>query len=139
VTARTVVALSWSLITGLVGGWLMLSPWALGQRTSGGDWTPVVRTEFFSGVGLVALAASCLLVALFQVAAALGSRRRAVERRGAAESPELESTLVAVAQALAADLASKGPAQDGESSTPPRDGAAHPADARSYDGRRDGR
>ena len=71
-TARTVVALSWSLVTGLVGGWLMVSPWALGERTSGG-WPPVVRTEFFSGLGLVALALACLLVVAVQVAAVLRS------------------------------------------------------------------
>ena len=107
-TVRTVVALSWSLITGLVGGWLMLSPWALGEQTPGEGWTRVVRTEFFSGVGLVALALIGLLV-------------------------------VAVAQALTADLMSKGSSQGGEPGKPPPDPASRPADSRSYDGRREER
>jgi Na+-transporting methylmalonyl-CoA/oxaloacetate decarboxylase gamma subunit len=140
VTVRTVVALSWSLITGLVGGWLMLSPWALGEQTSGGGWTGVVRTEFFSGVGLVALALIGLLVVAVQVVAALTVRSAPADpERSATESPELESTLVAVAQALTADLLSKGSAQGGEPSRQPPDPAPRPADSRSYDGRREER
>jgi len=137
VTARTVVALSWSLVTGLVGGWLMLSPWALGERTSGG-WPPVVRTEFFSGLGLVALALACLLVVAVQVAAVLRSGPNSASDT-AGPSPELESTLVAVAQALTADLMSKGSMPGERSGTQPPDQAAPPAEARSSDGRRDER
>jgi hypothetical protein len=143
VTARTVVALSWSLITGLVGGWLMLSPWSLGELASDGGWTPVARTEFFSGLGLVALSVICLAVVAVQVVAAVakkdvpktGSTGAAPRDGGAANSLELESTLVAVAQALTADLMSRGSAQEGEVNAMRRDRASKPAD--SADGRRE--
>src|SRR2546428_5752648 len=104
VTIRTVVALSWSLVTGLVGGWLMLSPWSLGELTSDGGWTSVARTEFSSGLGLVALSVICLAVVAVQVVAALAEKGvpRAGSTRPAAQNGvdplDLESTLVAVAQ-----------------------------------------
>lgn len=128
-TARTVVALSWSLIIGLVGGWLLLSPWALGEWATGGDWPPVVKAEFFGGVGLVALALSCLLMVTVQVVATLRSSGRP------AESPELESTLVAVAQALTADLMAKGSAPGGE--TGPQPAGRAPLSESRWDGRRE--
>ena len=128
-TARTVVALSWSLVIGLVGGWLVLSPWALGEWASGGDWPPVVKAELFSGVGLVALALCCLLVVTVQVVATLRSSGRATE------SPELESTLVAVAQALTADLMAKDSAPGSETGPQPA-GRASLSESRS-DGRRE--
>jgi hypothetical protein len=141
VTARTVVALSWSLITGLVGGWLMLSPWALGEWTSNGDWAPVARTEFFSGLGLVALALVSLAAVVVQVVAALAARssRADARKRAAGESSELESTLVAVAQALTAELTSRSPAQSGDLDAQAPERTTHPTESRSYDGRREER
>jgi hypothetical protein len=142
-TLRTVVSLSWSLIVGLVGGWLMLGPWALGGQAAGGDWTSVTRAEFFTGLGLVALAVICLVVVATQVVpvlkggAAAGDRSsRDQARNGAAgESAELESTLVAVAQALTADLMSRGAAAGVEPNTPSTGPVSHPADSRSADPR----
>jgi hypothetical protein len=121
VTARTVVALSWALITGLAGGWLVLSPWALGERTASGDWTPVAKTEFVTGLGLVVLAVACLAVIGAQVVSALAPSPQAevgsgpapapVENGAAADSTELETTLIEVARALTADLTSRGSAE----------------------------
>jgi hypothetical protein len=121
-TLRTVVALSWSLIIGLAGGWLMLSPWALGGQSASGGWTSVTGAEFFTGVGLVALASICLAVVAVQVVSALRdgtagavrSSRGRTDKGVAGDSEQLESTLVAVAQALTADLMSRGAAPGGE-------------------------
>jgi hypothetical protein len=135
-----VVALTWSLIAGLVGGWLVLSPWALGERTSGGDWTSTATTEFYSGLGLVALALICLAAIVVQVVAALRGRPPRSDRSKAkADEPaELENALVAVAQALAADLASKGTAEGGDHEVPAPERTPQPADSRPNGGRRDG-
>src|SRR5438094_119352 len=54
-TLRLIVGLGWSLAAGLAGGWLVLSPWALGEQGNG-DWTTVTRTEVPSGLGLLVLA-----------------------------------------------------------------------------------
>ena len=145
-TLRTVVSLSWSLIVGLVGGWLMLCPWALGGQAANGDWTSVTRAEFFTGLGLVALAAICLVVVAAQVvpvltggaAAGVRSRRDQARNGAAGESAELESTLVAVAKALTADLMSRGAAAGSEPNAQSSDPVSHPADSRSADPRGEG-
>ena len=118
VTVRTVVALSSARITGVVGGWLVLSPWALGDRAANGDWTSVATTEFVSGLGLVALAVACLAMVAVQVVSALAQKpvteagsapgSTTAERGAPADPMELESTLIAVARALSADLAAQG-------------------------------
>ena len=142
-TLGTVLSLSWSLIIGLVGGWLMLSPWALGVQASGGDWTSVTRAEFFTGLGLVALAAICLTVVAVRVVSVLSDASAAGVRssgeqakKGGGDEPEdFESTLVAVAQALTADLMSRGAAAGGEPNAQSSGPASHPADSRSADRR----
>ena len=53
---RIVLGSAWALIVGLAGGWLMLSPWALGQQPPGKGWTAATQADFFTGVGLVVLA-----------------------------------------------------------------------------------
>jgi hypothetical protein len=123
-TVRVVVGTSWALAVGLAGGWLMLSPWALGEQPSGKDWTAVTQTEFFTGLGLVVLALAGLLLLASQAvrslrragvlagrqAPASGSRQPragAADGSGAISSPEFESALVALAQALTRDLQSE--------------------------------
>jgi hypothetical protein len=127
-TVRVVLGTSWALAVGLAGGWLMLSPWALGQQPSGKDWTSVTRTEFFTGLGLVVLALAGLVLVTSQAvrslrqagvlggrqAAAGGSRQRgagAADGSGDISSPEFESALVALAQALTRDLQAQAPAR----------------------------
>src|SRR3981081_4735242 len=68
---RIVLGTAWALITGFAGGWLMLSPWALGQQPSAKDWKTVTQTEFFSGLGLVILAAIGLALGAAQSFAVL--------------------------------------------------------------------
>jgi hypothetical protein len=111
----TVIGMAWSLTTGLAGGWLILSPWAFGEQPSGGSWTTVTQTAFFTGLGLVAMAVVGLIVVIVQAVSALRragafSNGRPAARAGGrepAESPEFESALIALAQALAADLSSQ--------------------------------
>ena len=120
-TVRIVLGSSWALAVGLAGGWLMLSPWALGEQPSG-NWTSVTQAQFFTGLGLVVLAILGLcLVALQTVqsireAGVLAGRRPAVagtRRRDESAglvpgvgSEEFESALVGLAQALTRELQS---------------------------------
>jgi hypothetical protein len=123
-TVRVALGASWALAVGLAGGWLMLTPWALGQQASGKDWTSVTRTEFFTGLGLVVLAVLGLGLLAMQIVRALreaGVLAPAV--RGAAgaangsrsagapdtSSPEFESALIGLAQALTRELQSSPP------------------------------
>jgi hypothetical protein len=106
---RVVVGVAWSLVTGLAGGWLLMSPWALGEQ-GGGDWTTVTEAQFWTGAGLVALAVICLLIVASQVMNAVrdaGSVQPGAPRvraAVAAASPEMDGALVALANALVADL-----------------------------------
>jgi hypothetical protein len=120
-TVRIVLGASWALAVGLAGGWLMLSPWALGEQASGRDWTSVTQAEFFTGLGLVVLAVAGLGLVVTQAlqglrqaavigrrSAAAGSRpdaRDGARARGPeATSEEFESALVGLAQALTREL-----------------------------------
>jgi hypothetical protein len=120
-TIRAVVGTSWALAMGLAGGWLMLSPWALGEQPSGKDWTSVTRAEFFTGLGLAVLALAGLVLVASQAvrslreAGVLAGRRTVArdsaqgvpDRSGEINSPEFESALVGLAQALTRELQSQ--------------------------------
>lgn len=107
---RLIVGVSWSLITGLAGGWLLFSPWALGEQSSSGDWTTVTKTQFWTGAGLIAIAVICLAVLAAQVAQALRGVPGAATatNRGrsapAVSNVEMDAALVSLANALVADL-----------------------------------
>jgi EmrB/QacA subfamily drug resistance transporter len=60
---RYVSGVVWSLLTGLAGGWMLFSPWALGQQGSG-SWTTTTWSEFGAGLGLLALAVAGFIVTL---------------------------------------------------------------------------
>jgi len=117
---RATMTSAWALLTGLAGGWLILSPWSLAEQPAGQAWAPATQTAVFTGLGLVVLAVIGLVAVTVQVvsglrpAGALAHAARApVARAGqTAEAPEFETTLVALAQALVADLASSTPADD---------------------------
>jgi hypothetical protein len=134
---RLILGIAWALVVGLAGGWLMLSPWALGQQPSGKDWTSVTQTDFFTGLGLAVLGALGLVLVVAQTVsvlresgilgrrqapAAAGGRRSASDGATAPDSPELESTLVGLAQALTREL------QAGAASPPSGADAAAPGD-----------
>jgi hypothetical protein len=131
-TIRLLVATSWSLLTGLSGGWLVLSPWALGVQPNGGDWKTVTSAQVGTGLGLILLA----LVGLgIMVAQCVGALREAgvlagpVERRMPAPEPgerqtappvsEMDRALIALANTLAADLNRQQNQQDKPGSTAP--------------------
>jgi len=123
---RIVLGTAWALVTGFAGGWLMLSPWALGQQPSGKDWTVVTQTEFFTGLGLVILAVVGLALVAAQSFAVLReagvtdrreatvsgrSVRAGADGTGASNPAEFENTLMGLAQALTRELQSQsGPA-----------------------------
>ncbi len=108
-TVRSILGLGWSFVAGLAGGWLVLAPWALGEQ-GGGDWTVMTRNEVATGGGLIALALAGAAVVAVQAirtlreAGALGRPRRSARIEGVTASAEMEEALIALAQALAADL-----------------------------------
>jgi Na+-transporting methylmalonyl-CoA/oxaloacetate decarboxylase gamma subunit len=131
---RVVVGVAWSLVTGLAGGWLLTSPWALGEQ-GGGDWTTVTEAQFWTGAGLVALAVICLLMVASQVMSAVrdaGSVQPGAPRvraTTAAASPEMDGALVALANALVADLnrqQAQAPAPQYAPAAPPQYAPAAP-------------
>lgn len=109
---RVIVGVSWSAVAGLAGGWLALSPWALSEQPSSGDWTNVTQTQFWTGVGLIALAVIGLVMVAAQLAAALRAAPRGAPNGGGRSAggaqngggPEMDAALVALANALVADL-----------------------------------
>lgn len=109
-TLRPVLGLTWALVTGLAGGWLVLAPWAQAEQGDGA-WTTVTRTEVGTGAGLLALAGLGLVVVAAQVTAALREASAVAPSRpgrradaGPGSSGEMDSALIALAQALAEDL-----------------------------------
>jgi hypothetical protein len=118
-TLRAVLALAWSLIMGLAGGWLILSPWAVGQQPSSGDWTAVTNAQVRTGVGLLALAIIGLVLAIAEGVSVLreagvlvrrvpasepGEAQLAARDRPAASTEDLDRALISLASTLAADL-----------------------------------
>lgn len=112
---RLIFGLGWAVVTGLAGGWLILAPWALGEQ-GGGEWTTVTRNEFFTGLGLIALAILAVGVVAAQTVRSLREAGAIVPARaaraprteaGGTSSPEMEKALIALAEALAEDLESQ--------------------------------
>jgi hypothetical protein len=83
---RPVAAVTWALVAGLAGGWLLLSPWALGLQATGGGWTDASRSVVGTGAFLVLIAVVGLVVAVRDV---LGSFRSLgiVQRKPKAQPP----------------------------------------------------
>jgi hypothetical protein len=109
--ARVVVGVTWSLITGLGGGWLLISPWALGVQSSSGDWSDVTKAQFWTGAGLVALAVIGLAVVATQIGTTLrgvratpGAAMNAGPAGGQRSTADTDAALIALANALVADL-----------------------------------
>ena len=118
-TLRAVLALAWSLIMGLAGGWLILSPWAVGQQPSSGDWTAVTNAQVRTGAGLLVLAIIGLALAIAEGVSLLreagvlvrrapasepGEAPLAARDRPAASTEDLDRALISLASTLAADL-----------------------------------
>jgi hypothetical protein len=111
-----------SFITLLVGGWLMLAPYALGYQPSGKAWVNQTILDFWTGLGVAVI--SLISLAAF-TATLVGELRRAgiIQERPkpkAAQTPapaaipatgptedEFEHAMTVLASALATDLAEK--------------------------------
>lgn len=111
-----------SLITLLVGGWLMLAPYSLGYQPSGAAWVNQTILDFWTGLGIVLI--SLIGLAAF-TASLMGELRHAgiiqarpkprpVQTPAPAAIPatgskdeEFERAMTVLASALAADLAEK--------------------------------
>src|SRR5207302_10588168 len=59
---RWTIGLLWALLIGLAGGWLVLTPWALGDQAPGARWSTVTDNEVGAGLGLILLAVVCVAV-----------------------------------------------------------------------------
>jgi Na+-transporting methylmalonyl-CoA/oxaloacetate decarboxylase gamma subunit len=93
---RHVIGAAWALIIGLAGGWLMLSPWALGVQT-GKTWTNITKTEFGTGGFLVILALVVLVILVSRVMASFRTVGLIVPRPKAEAEPEPEAAPAAAA------------------------------------------
>jgi hypothetical protein len=126
---RTAFGLGWSVILGVAGGWLVLSPWALGDQGSG-DWSTVTRTEVGSGLGLILLALIGIGLVVADVVGWMRASGLVRERayRGQAPGPttsaEMEKALLELAQSLARDMQRDHAAQTPVEQPYPTPGAA---------------
>ena len=133
---RQIVATAWALVLGLAGGWLMLTPWAVGFQSGGGGWTDATKSEFGTGAFLVLLAVVALWIAIVDVVAGLRElgairprpqpeppRAQPEPVRPAAGSSDLDmdSLLGVLAGVLADELSRRGDRVDRESRLPSRE------------------
>jgi hypothetical protein len=108
----------------LVGGWLMLAPFALGYQPDGADWVDPTHADFWAGLGLLVVGVIVLLlsavdlVGRLRAAGAIGGGARpepaAAEPAGPpapAQDDELTSLLKPLIAALSQD--SERPAANG--------------------------
>ena len=87
----------------LVGGWLMLAPFALAYQPSGAGWADPTYTDFWSGVAILVVSLVGLIVYAVGLVGELRSRGIIEERR---EEPEAQ-------QVQAAGMPAVGGAQSG--------------------------
>ena len=116
---RQIVATAWALVLGLAGGWLMLTPWAVGFQ-GGGGWTDATKSEFGTGAFLVLLAVAALWIVVVDVVA--GFRALGIIRPRPKPEPQpeparpatgssdvdMDSLLGVLAKVLAAELSRRG-------------------------------
>lgn len=120
---RYVVGLVWSVLTWLAGGWLILSPWALGSQGAG-SWSSATWNFVASGTALVVVAAVALVVTVRALVADLrdvGMVRARVARPKPIPAPaplpgtqDAQASLTFLARALADELERlerRGPAE----------------------------
>lgn len=126
---RTAFGLGWSVIAGVAGGWLVLSPWALGDQ-GGGDWTTVTRSEVGAGLGLIVLALIGIGLVVMEIVGWMRAsglvRERAPRSQAASQatSAEMEKALLDLAQSLARDMQREHVAQSPSEQPYPAPGMA---------------
>ena len=99
---KYLIGMAGALAGMLIGGWLMLAPFALAYQPSGADWANPTYTDFWSGLAIVVVS---LIGLIMYVAGLFGELRRRgiIERRE--EVPEAQ-------QVQAAGMPVGGGAQD---------------------------
>lgn len=110
---RYVVGVVWSVLAWLAGGWLILSPWALGSQGAA-TWSSATWNFVASGTALVVVAALALMVTVRSLIADLrdiGMVRARVSRPKARPAPaaaaiaeDPQASLTLLARALADEL-----------------------------------
>lgn len=109
-----------SFITLLVGGWLMIAPYALGYQSYGSSWLAQTKNDFWTGLALVILSLLSLaliaasLIADLRTAGVIQERQKteplpeaeAVPEQAAAED-DFERAMTRLAAVLADDLAER--------------------------------
>lgn len=88
---KRIAALTGSVIAALAGGWLILSPFALGYRPAHGPWDHATEVDVWSGVGLVAVALVALVATLLAATADLRARGALPARSARATSRHARS------------------------------------------------
>jgi hypothetical protein len=105
-----------SLLSLLIGAWLMVAPFALGYQRSGANWTSATSNSFWLGLAIVVV--SLIGVQLFAWSVLRQARQAGVlpkQRQRATFSAaearirltELEGTLTRLATLIAADLTAR--------------------------------
>jgi hypothetical protein len=113
-----------SLIILLVGGWLILAPFALGYQPYGASWDSQTTNDFVTGIPVAVVALVSFAFFFLSLLGALRAAGILAARQGpqvpvvaqapagvplpqASQQSELDQTLATLAAALAADLASR--------------------------------
>lgn len=115
-TLRTMLGIAWSILCGIVGGWLVLMPWALNVQ-GGGDWTTVTKVSFGTGLGLLVFCLIGLIGTAMQIVRLLAPPRRAraaepaAQQQQQADQESLDRALLQLATKLVADLEAPAPGQ----------------------------
>jgi hypothetical protein len=119
VVARYVIGATWSLAMIMVGAWLSVSPWALGQQASGGGWTAMTDNLVATGLAIAALGligfvgVLAVLIGDLRAAGILPRRRHATappaperepEPQPQPAAPSTDEVLAQLARVLAEEL-----------------------------------
>jgi hypothetical protein len=113
-----------AVVAMLVGGWLLLAPFALAYQPQDADWADPTHVDFWTGLGLLVLGAIVLiastvdLVGRLRAAGAITSNRPApaTPEPAAPPAPAADDELAALLKPLIAALgqdADRGPSHNG--------------------------
>lgn len=116
VILRLVIGVTWALVIGLAGGWLILSAWALGLQAGG--WNDASRSEVGTGAFLALLGLGGLLAVVadlrtrFREVGLIVPRPRSVPQTarvapGAAPEADVDRLLPVLAKVLMEELSQR--------------------------------